>query len=84
MFTLFQEMDFGAFEGCTAAEMADDPAYQNWVAGGCTGRCPDGENLAEFSDRVWAAFVKLLDTEQERLVIVAHGGVQMAILERCD
>lgn len=78
----FQEMDFGAFEGRTAGEMADDPAYRAWVAGGCKGRCPGGETLAEFSDRVWAAFAKLLETEQERLVIVAHGGVQMAILER--
>ena len=78
----FREMDFGAFEGRTAEEMADDPTYRVWVAGGCTGRCPGGENLAEFSNRVWAAFVKLLETKPERLVIVAHGGVQMAILER--
>ena len=67
----FREMDFGAFEGRTAEEMADDPTYRVWVAGGCRGRC-----------RGRAAFVKLLETEQEQLVIVAHGGVQMAILER--
>lgn len=78
----FREMDFGVFEGRTADEMADDPAYRAWVAGGCTGRCPGGENLAEFSSRVWAAFAGLLETKPERLVIVAHGGVQMAILER--
>ena len=78
----FREMDFGAFEGRTADEMAADPAYRSWVEGGCTGRCPGGESLAEFSGRVWVAFVKLLETEPERLVIVAHGGVQMAILER--
>lgn len=78
----FREMDFGVFEGCTAGEMEGDLAYRAWVEGGCRGRCPGGENLAEFFDRVWAAFAKLLETEQERLVIVAHGGVQMAILER--
>ena len=78
----FQEMDFGAFEGRTAGEMADDPAYRAWVEGGCRGRCPGGESLAEFSDRVWTAFAKLLETKPERLVIVAHGGVQMAILDR--
>lgn len=77
----FREMDFGAFEGRTAAEMAGDLSYRAWVEEGCTGRCPGGESLSEFSDRVWTAFVKLLETEQERLVIVAHGGVQMAILE---
>lgn len=78
----FREMDFGAFEGRTAAEMADDPAYRAWVEGNCAGRCPGGESLTEFSNRVWAAFAKLLETRPERLVIVAHGGVQMAILER--
>lgn len=78
----FREMDFGAFEGRTADEMADDPVYRAWVAGGCTGRCPGGESLTEFSERVWTAFSPLLELEKERLVIVAHGGVQMAILER--
>lgn len=78
----FREMNFGAFEGRTAAEMEHDPAYRAWVASGCAGRCPGGESLAEFSDRVWAVFVKLLELETDRLVIVAHGGVQMAILER--
>ena len=46
------------------------------------GRCPGGESLAEFSARVWSAFTKLLESKPERLVIVAHGGVQMAILDR--
>ncbi|MEY8420755.1 histidine phosphatase family protein [Oscillospiraceae bacterium 44-5] len=78
----FCEMDFGAFEGRTAGEMEDDPAYRAWVEGGCTGRCPGGESLAEFSERVWGAFVPLLEVKTERLVVVAHGGAQMAILDR--
>ena len=78
----FREMDFGVFEGRTAAEMEDDPAYRTWVTGGCKGRCPGGESLAEFSNRVWDAFVPLLELKAEQLVIVAHGGVQMAILDR--
>lgn len=78
----FREMDFGTFEGRTAAELEHDPACRAWVEGGCTGRCPGGESLAEFSGRVWAAFTKLLEVRTERLVIVAHGGVQMAILDR--
>lgn len=78
----FREMDFGAFEGHTADEMADDPTYRTWVEDGCTGRCPGGESLAEFSDRVWAAFSRLLENRAEQLVIVAHGGVQMAIMDR--
>lgn len=78
----FREMDFGVFESRTADEMANDPEYRMWVAGGCTGRCPGGESLTEFSNRVWTAFAKLMETKSKRLVIVAHGGVQMAIMER--
>lgn len=78
----FREMDFGVFEGRAAAEMENDPDYRTWVEGGCTGRCPGGESMAEFSGRVWDAFVPLLEVKAKQLVIVAHGGVQMAILDR--
>lgn len=81
-----REMDFGAFQGRTAPEMENDDAYRAWVDGGCTGRCPGGESQAEFSDRVCRAFVQLidraLDEGADRLTVVAHGGTQMAALER--
>lgn len=81
-----REMNFGAFQGRTAAEMAHDAAYQEWLEGGCEGRCPQGESRAEFADRVCAAFAQLveqtLEAGDDRLVIVAHGGTQMAALER--
>ena len=79
-----REMDFGAFEGRSAAEMADDSAYRTWVEGQCQGRCPGGENLTEFSGRIRRAFARLLDQSsaagEERVTIVAHGGTQMAAL----
>jgi len=77
-----RELDFGAFEGRTAGEMAEDPAYRVWVEGGCSGRCPGGEDWAEFSARTRAAFEKLMEEDPDPLVVVAHGGTQMAILER--
>ena len=76
------EMDFGDFEGRTADEMAADAAYRAWVDGGCTGRCPDGEDRAGFSSRVIQAMEALLKSGEDELVIVAHGGTQMAVLER--
>lgn len=80
------EMDFGAFEGRNYIEMEHDTDYRSWVDGGCVGRCPGGEDLPEFCERVCAAFEKLLDQarreERERLVVVAHGGVQMAVMAR--
>ena len=78
----FREMNFGDFEGRTADEMEHDSAYRTWVDGGCEGRCPGGEDWAEFSDRTCAAFDWLMRNAPDPLVIVAHGGTQMAVLER--
>ena len=77
-----REMDFGDFEGRAWWEMENDAAYRAWVDGGCTGRCPDGEDRAGFSSRVIQAMEALLKSREDELVIVAHGGTQMAVLER--
>ena len=77
-----REMDFGTFEGRGWWEMEQDAAYRAWVDGGCMGRCPGGEDRAEFSGRVCGAMEGLLQTAGDVLVIVAHGGTQMAALER--
>lgn len=77
-----EEMDFGSFEGKSFRDLADDPAYRAWVEGNCTAPCPGGEGREDFSRRVCAAFEPLMAREREQLVIVAHGGTQMAILER--
>ena len=78
------EMDFGDFDGRTADEMADDAAYRAWVDGGCTGRCPNGEDREEFCARICDAFVPIVSAAaergEERLVIVAHGGTQRAVM----
>ncbi len=77
-----REMDFGIFEGRGWWEMEHDADYRAWVDGGCSGRCPGGESRAEYTARVCAAVEKLLQTEEDELVIVAHGGTQMAALDR--
>ncbi len=77
-----REMDFGAFEGRGWWEMEQDTVYRAWVDGGCTGRCPGGEDRAAFSSRVLKAMEALLKSGEDELVIVAHGGTQMAVLER--
>ena len=76
-----REMDFGAFEGRGWWEMERDAAYRAWVDGGCLDRCPGGEDRGEFSLRVCKAMDALLQSGED-LVIVAHGGTQMAALER--
>ena len=48
--------------------------------------CPGGESKAEVCQRVCTAFAALVDAAlaagEPQLVIVAHGGTQMAALER--
>lgn len=81
-----QEMNFGSFEGRNYIEMEKDPDYIAWVQSNCELPCPDGERKEEFSQRCCRAFAELVDAalaqKQENLVIVAHGGTQMAVMER--
>ena len=81
-----REMDFGAFEGHNFRELEGDPDYRAWVEGGCTGKTPGGESREVFAGRVCGAFSALveaaLDTGETQLVVLAHGGTQMAALER--
>ena len=81
-----KEMCFGSFEGRNYIEMEHDADYQAWVKANCESKCPDGERKEEFSSRVCDTFSKLVDEAfangEECLVIVAHGGTQMAAMER--
>ena len=81
-----KEMCFGSFEGRNYIEMEHDPDYLAWVAANCESPCPDGETKAAFCERICAAFSALVDkalaSGEEMLVILAHGGTQMAAMER--
>ena len=81
-----KEMCFGSFEGRNYIEMEHDPDYLAWVDANCESPCPDGETKALFSARVCRAFSALVDKAladgEETLVILAHGGTQMAAMER--
>ena len=81
-----KEMDFGIFEGRSDAEMAGEPVYEAWIKSEWQLPCPEGEAWADFAERSCAAVDKLIrDAHKrgaEKLVIVAHGGTQMAVLRR--
>ena len=80
-----REMNFGAFEGRTADEMADDAAYRAWVDGNCEGSCPSGENRAALIERTSHAIRGIVRETvargENRAGIVAHGGTIMAAME---
>lgn len=82
----FREMCFGIFQGRNYVEMERDPEYIAWVGTYCEGCCPGGERKVEFCDHTCNAFVPLveeaLEKGEDQLVIMAHGGTQMAIMER--
>ena len=81
-----REMCFGVFQGRKYVQMERDPEYIAWVGENCEGRCPGGETRGEFSGRTCAAFEGLVNEGlargEELLVIMAHGGTQMAVMER--
>ncbi len=81
-----REMNFGIFEGRSPAQMEGDPDYRAWVEGGCLGPIPGGDTKDAFQARVTAAFARLVDQAlaqgRQRLTILAHGGVQMAVMEQ--
>lgn len=80
----FRVMSFGIFEGRQYVRMERDPEFLE--AAGEDGAIPGGERRADFCDRTCAAFSALVDEglreNRERLVIVAHGDTQMAVLSR--
>jgi len=83
----FREMDFGIFEGLNYEEMTGNAEYQKWVDGMCRGKCPGGESMPEFIDRVFAAFDGAARAAaaagEKQMFIAAHGGTVMALLSRC-
>ena len=83
-----KEMNFGSFEGRNYIEMEHDPDYLAWVAANCESQCPDGERKDEFSQRICTTVAALVDKAladgEPMLVILAHGGTQMAAMERLD
>ncbi len=81
-----KETDFGDFEYKNYEELKEEPAYQAWIDSGGQTAFPGGESPAEFRDRAVAAFNACLEEakklQAERVVIVTHGGVIMAVMER--
>ena len=81
-----KEMNFGRFEGQKFVHVEQDPEYLAWVAENETSPHPDGERKSDFCRRVCTTFAELVDEAlengEEQLVIVAHGGTQMAAMER--
>jgi alpha-ribazole phosphatase len=78
----FREFNFGEFDGYTYEELASHPDYQPWVDGMCMGPCPGGEDRKTYQKRTVKGFLELMQKTSSDVVIVAHGGTQMALLSQ--
>lgn len=77
------EIGFGDWEGQTAAalEQADKQAFYAFYADPIHNTPPGAEPLAEFQQRVLAAWQDILEQYQQRhLLVIAHGGTIRIIL----
>lgn len=77
-----REVNVGEWTGQAIADLvaADESNYRAWRAGTYTP--PGGEAWAAFCDRVAAGVGSALELAQERLLVVCHGAVIRALLDR--
>ena len=80
------EMDFGDFEYKTYEQLSWNPQYRAWIDSEGLGPIPNGESGEHFRDRCATAFYNCLmdavERDAKKIVVVAHGGTIMAIMER--
>ncbi|WP_199178035.1 acid phosphatase [Mycobacterium hubeiense] len=76
---LIAEWDYGAYEGLTTPEIRRDvPDWLVWTHG-----CPEGESVAQVSDRADAAIAMALQHMASRDVLfVGHGHFSRAVITR--
>ncbi len=76
------EIDFGDFEGRSAAQLSGDPRYQQWIDSDGTLTFPNGESIDDFRARTMSSLHNILDKagDAEKIAIVCHGGCIMAIM----
>lgn len=79
----FQEMHFGQWEGRTSEEILKDPSQHLTLfwRDPLNNPPPDGEHLRDFHKRIGEAWYHLLEqTQDQSILVVAHGGVIRMIL----
>ena len=76
----FQEIDFGDWEGKTAAQI-DPQLLAQFYADPANASAPNGEHFYDFQQRILAAWQTALQTQQgKRILLITHAGVMRVIL----
>ncbi len=78
------ECDFGEWEGKSAADLAGDPAFAQWLQNSDKTPPPGGESGKEFAARICRGFERIVERMSAEhtgtAAIVTHGGVIMTLL----
>jgi len=79
--SLFDEINFGHFEGKCYQELKDNFEYQDWLDNNCQSTIPGGENRKDFICRQIKGLKEVLSECQKLkcVGIVTHGGSIMSI-----
>jgi broad specificity phosphatase PhoE len=79
----FREIDFGRWEGLTKEEIAEvDPIlYEDWQSKREGFEFPEGERRGDFLERVHRGLDRILASEAESVIVVAHKGVVRGIAQ---
>jgi broad specificity phosphatase PhoE len=79
---LLREIDFGAWEGLTFAQICkhDPDGAGRWAGHDDEFTFPGGEILGNFHDRIRRIKQMLLDSEHENILLVSHGGVILNLI----
>jgi broad specificity phosphatase PhoE len=79
----FREIDFGRWEGLTREEIAEvDPIlYEDWQSKREGFEFPDGEHRGDFLQRVHRGLDRILSSDAESVIVVAHKGVVRGIVQ---
>lgn len=80
------EIDFGDFEGKTANELENNPAYADWAAGRISA-APGGEDNLDFAKRLCVGLNEIvrdmMANGAEHAAVIMHGGAIMMLLASC-
>ena len=79
--TALQEIDYGAWTGCTIDELRGDPRWRDWNEHRAFARVPGGERMLEVQARAVAVLEELaVRHDGDTIVAVSHGDVIKAVL----
>ena len=82
----FREINHGLWEGLRVEEIAErfSQEFRLWKEKPHLVKMPQGESLHDLRRRVLPRFLELVDqAQEERILIVGHGGVNRVILIHC-